>query len=216
MTHRYAYLHGFASSSRSFKGVALRERLAPRGVELELADLNRPSFRDLTYTGALEAIDALDATGWGDEQGTWRFIGSSMGGYLATRWAELHPARVDRLFLLCPGFDLVARWPALLGEANYRKWSDEGHFAFFDAAGKLQPVHWGFIEDARRHTALPEVDCPVRILHGRQDDVVPVASSRAYAAGRDHVSLVEVDDDHGLAASVDRIAHEVVGFFGLG
>jgi pimeloyl-ACP methyl ester carboxylesterase len=30
-------------------------------------------------------------------------IGSSMGGYIAARYAELHPEQVAKLVLLCPG-----------------------------------------------------------------------------------------------------------------
>ena len=40
------------------------------------------------------------------------------------------------------------------------------------------------------------------IVHGRRDDVVPIASSRRYATLHPHVELVEVDDDHSLSSSV--------------
>lgn len=47
---------------------------------------------------------------------------------------------------------------------------------------------------------------PVRIVHGRMDRVVPIEGSRAYRArSGPHVELVEVDDDHRLAASLDAI-----------
>ena len=57
---RGAYLHGFASSSLSRKGVHLARFLAPRGIDLALPDLNHPSFAELTYTGALAGFDRLD------------------------------------------------------------------------------------------------------------------------------------------------------------
>ncbi|MEZ4450942.1 MAG: alpha/beta fold hydrolase [Nannocystaceae bacterium] len=42
---------------------------------------------------------------------------------------------------------------------------------------------------------------PTTILHGRGDEVIPIAHSRAFAL--EHGSrLVEVDDDHRLAASI--------------
>ena len=46
---------------------------------------------------------------------------------------------------------------------------------------------------------------PVRIVHGRGDDVVPPEHSRRLAAAGDpeHVRLIEVDDDHSLHASVE-------------
>lgn len=211
-----AYLHGFASGPLSKKGLLLAERLRGRGVELRLPDLNRPSFSRLTVTGALEAVEELVAgvdsgrSDGGDAH--WRFVGSSFGGYVAARWAELHPERVARLLLLCPGFDLLARWPLLLGPEAFERWERDGVIPLADGAGRMTPVHWGFVEDARRHPPFPEVPCPTRIVHGTRDEVVPVETSRRYATARAHVSLHEVDDDHGLLASVDAIGVEVEGF----
>jgi hypothetical protein len=206
-----AYLHGFASGPLSKKGLVLAERLRGRGVELRLPDLNRPSFSRLTVTGALEAVDELVA-GVDADGGRWRFVGSSLGGYVAARWAELHPDRVARLLLLCPGFDLLSRWPLLLGWETFARWERDGVIPLADGAGRMTPVHWGFVEDARRHPPFPEVPCPTRIVHGTRDEVVPVETSRRYAAARPHVTLHEVDDDHGLLASVDAIGAEVEEF----
>lgn len=205
-----AYLHGFASGPLSKKGRALAVRLARRGVELRLPDLNRPSFARLTVTGALEAVDDLVESG--PPGAVWRFIGSSFGGYVATRWAELRPDRVDRLLLLCPGFDLPSRWPHLLGAEDFTRWERDGELLLPDGAGRPTPVHWGFVQDARRHPPYPEVPCPTRIVHGTRDEVVPLEGSRRYAALRPHVELVEVDDDHALLESMDTIAGEVEDF----
>ena len=81
-----------------------------------------------------------------------QFLGQSVRGeYTGTKlefvpalvtdwatWAELHPERVERMFLLCPGFDLPSRWP-LLGrvyDAAYRvfarnrlRWTGREHAA---------------------------------------------------------------------------------------
>jgi uncharacterized protein len=205
---RYAYLHGFASGPRSYKGTLLRQRLAGVGIHLELPDLARPSFAKLTYTDALTAIDDLG-------QGPFSFIGSSMGGYLAARWAGQNPDRVGRLLLLCPGFDLVTRWPLLVGAESMARWSSEGALMLPDRDGGQTAVHYGFIEDARRHPAFPSVTCPTVIVHGVRDEVVPVESSRVYARTHE-AQLVEVDDDHGLAASVDRIEELALRHFGFG
>ncbi len=63
----------------------------------------------------------------------------------------------------------------------------------------------GAVEGAPAGLAAPE-GLPVRIVHGRADAVVPVQASRDYRArsGRG-VSLLEVDDDHRLDASLDHI-----------
>lgn len=204
---RLAYLHGFASSPLSHKGVTLRERLSARGVRLELPDLNRPDFAHLTFSDALAAVDA-----WAGDSGEVGLIGSSMGGWVAARWAALHPERTPRLVLLCPGFDLPSRWPALFGADVFDAWARRGWHEFEGPGGVPLRLHWGFIEDAGRHEPIPEVPCPTVIVHGTRDEVVPVQGSRAYAAARPHVRLVEVDDDHGLVASIDVIEREVTSF----
>jgi pimeloyl-ACP methyl ester carboxylesterase len=47
--------------------------------------------------------------------------------------------------------------------------------------------------------------CPTIVIHGTRDQVIPIQVSRDFAAGNDRVTLVEVDDDHALADSLDFI-----------
>jgi pimeloyl-ACP methyl ester carboxylesterase len=209
--YRYAHMHGFASSPLSRKGTYLAKVFESVGIRMELPDLNRPSFSKLTYTSALSAMDELDNR----KEARWRITGSSMGGYLAARWAELHPRRMDKLVLLCPGFNMGNRWPDLLGEETMERWKKEGSLAIPDAVGKPVAVHYAFIEEARKHPPWPEVPCPTLIVHGTRDETVPVENSRRYAASRPSVRLVEVDDDHALIGSLDLIVEETLNFFGI-
>lgn len=209
----YAYLHGFASSSQSKKGRALADRLADRGVDLEVPDLNRPSFNELTYSGMLRAVDELDDAA--DDE-PWRMVGSSVGGYIAARWAQMNPERVDRLVLLCPGFNMPERWRDILGDPGLEEWREEGTFLFFDAEDSLQPVHWELYREARdEHPPFPEARAPTRIIHGRDDEIVMLEGSRQYAEEHDVAELVELEDDHKLYDSLDQIHDEIVDFFDL-
>lgn len=214
MDAAYAYLHGFGSSAHSKKGVDLARRFAERGLSLELPDLNRPSFSALSHRAMLAEVDRVAARIAGDGRPL-RLIGSSLGGWVAARYAELHPERVERLVLLCPGFDLASRWPSIIGAEGVRRWAEEGAYPFQDADGREVPVHFGFLEEARREPPFPEVPCPTLILHGRDDATVPIESSRQYVAARPSVSLIELDDDHSLVGSLDRIFRELVRFFAL-
>lgn len=202
MTTRYAYLHGLSSSPLATKATHLRARFEAAGEALVCPDLNVPDFAHLTFDGALSALDAMAAAA---PDARWRLIGSSMGGYLAARWAELHPRRVERLLLLCPGFEFATRWPALLGERGLERWEREGSFTIPDGAGVPTPVHWEFVACARRHPPTPEVRCQTRIIHGVHDEIVDVEVSRSYAAGRDHVELLEVDADHRLLDAMETV-----------
>lgn len=210
--HRFAYLHGFASGPLSKKGQHLARAFEARGVSLELPDLNCPSFAELSQEAALAALDAMAEDG---PDAPFRLVGSSFGGWLAARWAELHPARVDRLVLLCPGFELSTRWPVLVGEENMRRWQAEGALEMEDGAGVSAPVHWAFYEESLRQPGRPGVPCPTLVIHGRRDEVVPIETSRSYVAEHPHATLLELDDDHALVASLDRITDEIVRFFEL-
>lgn len=203
VTPPIAYLHGFASSPQSRKGVWLREALAAEGLHVELPDLNVPSFAALTASGALTAVDAMDAARRAENPAAppWLLVGSSMGGYLAALWAARNPTRVRTLVLLCPGFDMARRWAALLGDEAMATWERAGALPFPDAAGQSTPLHWGFVNDGRALPPKPAPPCPTVIVHGRRDEQVPIDSSRAMAAEHAQIRLIEVDDDHGLMAS---------------
>jgi hypothetical protein len=213
MMKHVAYLHGFASSSKSHKGTTLREKLADV-VTIHTPDMNRPSFEKLTYTGMLEHLDSLDAELPRDTR--WNLIGSSLGGYVAARWAELNPNRVERLVLLCPAFDMVERWKELLGgPIVYKLWARNGAFFFPDHNDEPKPVHFGLIEDARKHPERPSAVCPTVIIHGSQDETVPLSFSKEYAESNANVELEVVEDDHNLLNSIEQIERIIRTHFAL-
>lgn len=210
---QYAYLHGFASSPASFKGTHMARAFSRRGLHLELLDLNQPSFSRLTFSNALAEVDRWYAS---IAPAPVVLMGSSMGGYLSALWAQLHPEAVRRLVLLCPAFDLHERWEDRLGPGSMNTWRDTGEWMFEDGAGEPTPVHWGLVEDALQWPARPEVPCPTLIVHGAQDDVVPVDSSRRYRQARPtRVTLLEVEDDHALKRSMDQVERASVQFLSL-
>lgn len=209
---RYAYLHGFRSSPSAKKAVHLRDTFARCGIDFLLPDLNQPSFARLSVGAMLAHLDRLH-----EEQGRpeWRLVGSSLGGWLAARWAELHRARVDRLVLLCPAFDIEARWPEMFGREEFERWRREGVLEMHDASGVLTPFHFGFYEEARHQSAWPKVSCPVTVVHGTRDDVVPIASSRRWVRENPDATLIEVDDGHQLLESLEVIDRAVRDTFGI-
>ena len=212
---RFAYLHGFASGPASKKGNAFAAAFRARGAEFHLPDLNVPSFERLTHAGMLAGVDALDAAHGGDGR-PWGFVGSSLGGWVAARWAELHPQRVTRLLLLAPGFDLPSRWGSLVTAEQLRAWERDGAIDARDGSGAAARLHWGFMVDARAQPPWPEAPCPTLVVHGRHDAVVPFAVSEAYARGRPQVTLAAVDDDHDLLRDLPGLLARALAWFGLG
>jgi pimeloyl-ACP methyl ester carboxylesterase len=186
----------------SAKGQYLKTSFADHGIDLKLPDLNVPTFTDMTFSSILEEMDRIHARE--GEPVVWRLIGSSLGGYISARWASLHPERVDRLVLLCPGLDLRSRWEEILGVDEVRLWKMRGFLDVADFSGLLQPLSWKIVEDAANHPSYPEVHCPTRIIHGNLDTIVPLEYSHRYLElnrkrpDRPAMELLEVDDDHSL------------------
>jgi pimeloyl-ACP methyl ester carboxylesterase len=202
MPPRVLYLHGFASGPQSTKGVAFAAHFATRGIaptRIDRLDLRVPSLEHLRLSAMIAAVQA--AIGGPDERAV--VIGSSLGGLTAARVAERDP-RVVALVLLAPAFRLIDRWRQLPGWDDWQRtgWREIHDFQ----TGGPARVDFGFAEDAMIvDVGEPDVRVPTLILHGVHDDVVPVAGARAFAAGRPHVQLIELEDGHELVASLPRL-----------
>ncbi|MBM3271464.1 MAG: alpha/beta fold hydrolase [Candidatus Sericytochromatia bacterium] len=206
---RWLYLHGFGSGPDSAKGVYLARRFAALGVTLERLNLRVPSLERLLLSAMIETAGA--AIGGGDDSAV--VFGSSLGGLAACRLAE-RDARVSALVLLAPAFQFAARWRE---RPEFEAWRQAGWIDAYDhARGCEARIHFAFAEDALAVDApgggWPDVRVPVLIVHGVRDEVVEVERSRAWAAGKRHVRLIEVDDAHDLLASLPLIAREAEAF----
>ena len=206
------YLHGFASGPGSKKGVAVAERFAGRGVAVQRLDLRVPSMERLS----LGAMMATTTAAIGGERERAVLIGSSLGGLTAARVAELDP-RVCMLVLLAPAFRFAERWRARLGAEGWDAWMRGSWLETQDhATGGVARVHADFAVEAEAIDAAgdswPDVRVPTLILHGVHDDVVPVETSRAFAAGKRHVRLIELEDGHELVASLPVVLAEIERF----
>lgn len=200
------YLHGFASSPQSRKAVWFQERFRAAGRDVLIPDLNGGDFSGLTITGQLSLLERAAA----GQPVT--FIGSSLGGYLAALYAARH-AEVERVVLLAPAFGFAKRYAESLGAEAVDEWRRQGWREVFHYAMQApMRLGWTFLEDAGRYEAEPEVTQPTLILHGRRDDVVPVEASRAFAATRPHVRLVEYDSGHELTDVLEPMWAELRAF----
>ncbi len=203
------YLHGFASSPQTAKGLALGQRLAGAVTSYGIPDLEGGDFRSLTMDGILvraeAALQALPADGQ-----PVLLIGSSLGGYAAALLAaQERAARVAALLLIAPAFGFTTRWTERLGGDGIAAWRRDGERMFFHHAAKQDlPLGVGFYDSC---LALPELPAqawislgdqrrhlPVTIVHGRQDETVDHRASVQYALQRTGVDLHLVTGDHRL------------------
>ncbi len=142
-------------------------------------------------------------------------IGSSFGGWLSLMAALDRPEKVAALVLIAPAVDMTERlmWARFSDKAR-AKLMDEGLIydpSEYDPEG--YPITKALIEDGRAHLMLEapiEINVPVRILHGQQDDAVPWQLSLELA---ERLTTPNVDlhfmksGDHRLSAphEIDRL-----------
>lgn len=209
--YKYLYLHGFASGTGSSKGLVLAKFFKQlENIELHLPDLNIPSFEKLSVT---EIVQHLKNEMLSNTQ-QYRLIGSSLGGLIAASLAyELkESSKIQSLILLCPALDASNRWKAKLTESELKQWQLQGTKTYYNFSTKSeQQLHYGFYEDLMKQIQYPLSNVPLTIVHGTNDDVVPIDISRTYiellqTSGSSN-ELIEVDDDHLLmkAKSIDVI-----------
>jgi pimeloyl-ACP methyl ester carboxylesterase len=207
---RVVYLHGFASSARSTKATFFAEKLAAKGIEMSVPDLNQPDFSTLTVTRMLkQAGDAIEAA---DDPVA--LIGSSLGGFVAVQAAVEHSARVQRIVLLAPALDFDGNRLSELGDRGLDEWKTSNRLDVFHYAyGRMMPVQYELYADARRYNAFDAaLTQPVQVFQGRRDSSVDPDTVARWAAARPNVELHLLDDDHQLLGSLGEIWKEMERF----
>ncbi|MDJ0706680.1 MAG: YqiA/YcfP family alpha/beta fold hydrolase [Leptolyngbyaceae cyanobacterium MO_188.B28] len=194
---KYLYLHGFASSPQSSKAQYLRSQFQSLGIDLHIPDLNQANFTHLTLTRQIQQASKIMEP-W--EQVV--LIGSSFGS-LTAAWLTQHPdlyPKINRLILLAPAFRFLDHWLPKLGPDQLRHWQTEGVLEVYHYGHKAAlPLNYQFIIDAQKYND-DHLQTPITtlILHGRQDDVIPIQASRDYAETRPWTRLIELEGDHSL------------------
>lgn len=129
-------------------------------------------------------------------------MGSSFGG-LAIANAVQGLSEDLRLVLLAPAFGVYDTLAKQIGDAELDAWKKDGHKTFLPPGWEEEVrIRWSFMEDASE-ASWPKLTHRTVILHGTNDDVVPIENSRAAMRSSPIMELVEVDDGHRLAESLE-------------
>lgn len=205
------YLHGFASSPNSRKAVWLGARFQERGVAFSAPDLEQGDFRNLTISSMLDVVHRATA----GRKVT--LIGSSLGGYLAAVYAELHPNSVDRLILMAPAFDFANMWLSQIGTPAAVAWKNSGALRMMHyGSGQEAEIGYALITDALSYPAEPQPPHPALVFHGLKDNVVLPAAARNWCAyAPSSRRLVLYDDGHELGEVLEPMWDETVRFLNL-
>ena len=192
----YIYLHGFASSPNSAKAQYFRSAFAELAIDLKIPDLNQGNFSQLTITRQIEQILAQFLPTLTPVT----LIGSSLGGLTVALLAE-KSLQVQRLVLLAPAFEFLSHWLPQLGETKLKQWQAEQQLMVYHYAEKRSlPLSYNFVIDAANYQdKLLLRPVPTLILHGCDDEVIPITASRNFASSRPWVQLIELNSNHALA-----------------
>jgi uncharacterized protein len=108
--------------------------------------------------------------------------------------------------LLAPAFDFIRVWLRRL-EPQLQRWQTQGDLPFYHyGQDRYCNLAYGFVQDLYRYSDR-NLQRPVTttILHGQQDEVIPIQVSRSYSKERPWVTLWELDSDHSLTDCCDQI-----------
>lgn len=204
----FLYLHGFASSPRSLKAIELANRFAQRHIALHSPDLNQNDFTHLTLSRQIDQVKALLPP-----REAVTIVGSSFGG-LTAAWIAQQSPQVARLVLLAPAFGMLHHWLQKLDPQTLAQWrSGEPLLVHHYGENRSLPLDYQFVVDLERYDERQlKRPIPTLILHGVNDDVIPIAASRSYAATRSWVELIELESDHALVDQTDQIWNAICRF----
>jgi pimeloyl-ACP methyl ester carboxylesterase len=195
------YLHGFASSAKNSKAEWLRQKNEKEAVVNFYAFDFNPlpiDFSQMTITGMVNRLRQHVLV---EKIENPFLVGSSLGGLVALHYARLFGG-VERLLLLAPALRFNFANHSETPESKERGYRLIFHYAF----NRELPLYRSFLVDGRQYKDLIEPPVPITILHGRQDEVVPIRGSQLYAKRYpDQVKLVTVESDHRMGDQVDVI-----------
>ncbi len=210
MSQTILYLHGFASSAGGAKAQYLGERFeALPDVDFVPFDFN-PTPKDFEYMTVTGLINRLRQHVLYRSVGPFCTVASSMGALVALHYAHRFDG-VEKVLLLAPALSYI---PADLNETDIRRWKNSGviqvpHHAF----ERMLPLRVDLHLDGQRYRRPVPPAAPTLIIHGRDDETVPIENSRAYAtAFPERVRLIEVEAGHRLNDQLSLIWEYVCSF----
>lgn len=200
------FLSGFAGNMEGTKALFLLDYAQKTGQACTIFDyfghgVSEGDFKDGTISVWLQnALDVLDQV----TQGPVVVVGSSMGGWLMLRLAALRAQRVARMVGIAPAPGFTEdMWNFLFSDEQKDRLETHGMIQF-SAGEDHYEISMDLIRDGRTHL-LPEeqtYDCPLHLLHGTADVVVPWSKSvdilRKVKAPFKTLALVE-SGDHRLS-----------------
>lgn len=199
--------HGMESTKNSEKLILLADALAERGIlalrfDFSYVGESSGSFADITYSGEVADLRAAFALISRRTAGKVAIFGSSMGGSVALLFAAQEPAVAGVASLAAPVHP--ENFPKrVLSAAELQDWRDRGFTMYHGQRLNLSLLN--DLETIDIPAAARRITCPVLILHGDRDKVVPVEEAHELHAclrGAKRLSIFS-GADHRLSSPED-------------
>lgn len=213
-SYQYLYLHGFASSPQSKKAVYLIQQYQKLGIKLNVVDFNQPDFANLTLT---RQINQVYQTIQKNSEQQFILIGSSFGALTANWVAHQFPDRIKALIFLAPAFNFLNYWQQKISTEELNQWQTQGNKLIYHYGAKQElSLNYLFWQDIQNYDeTIIKHNLPTLIFHGIDDQTIPIEMSRNYAQENDHVTLKELNSDHGLNDCHSHIFQQINDWLSL-
>lgn len=215
--------HGMDSNKNSDKLVYLGRVLAKCGIltlrfDFACVGESTGKFEDITYSGEVEDLRAACSFMRNRDAGKIALIGSSMGGTVALLFAAEDPDIAAIVTIAAPAHP-EAFPRRILSPEQLKQWRDRG-FTFYNG----RRLNLTLLEDLDTIDVLQsarQIACPVLIIHGESDEVVPVEEAHELNAclsgkkkllvlkGTDHRLSDPLMMQQALTAAVDWLTEHV-------
>ena len=171
--------HGMESAKHSEKLIFLAQSLAERGIlalrfDFRYVGESSGKFADITYSGEVEDLKAAYELIQSRQPGKTVIFGSSMGGTVALLFAAQEPKVAAVVTLAAPVHP--ENFPKrVLTPNQLQRWRERGYTTY-----NGQRLNISLLEDLEKidvPEAARRIRCPVLILHGDADEVVPVTEA---------------------------------------
>ena len=202
------YLHGFASSGKNSKGLALsRKSIDSADIKFWSFDFNPTpeDFSNMTVTGMINRLRQFILD---HDLSDYFLAGSSLGALVALHYTKWY-GNVKKLLLLAPALRFSMKYDHDLGAMK----NQNSNFVFHYAFNKEIPLFTSFYQDGQGYRELVQPPVSTVIIHGKIDEVIPIEESRKFAASYpEHVKLIEVESNHRLGDQIETIWDQINRF----
>lgn len=212
--------HGFKGNRFQYgKFRPLIEELNRRGLNVLSFDFSGHGESDneaITVEGLKEDLNA--AVEWLRKQGVEDvgLIGLSLGGLIVLE--EIHDVDAEAAVLFSPLTDALPEYSSeYLEDETVQSLKESGEASIVRKGGfrERYRITEGLIdrkEGLDQDRLLEDVDVPVKFIHGKRDDVVPLAHSRKAAAKMNRGELETYDEDHYWSEKMEEASVSAADF----